>query len=501
LKRRALTSFFWTYSGFAAGRVLFFLAMLVLARVLVPSEFGLVAFALALLSYLGTLADLGFGAALVQRADARRPGVAATAFWIGLAAAIALVAVCWAAAPLLPRVGLDEEIVWVFRVLSLQLLIASLGNVQHYLLVHSLEFKRLFGPELGSGVAKGVVSVALALAGFGVWSIVLGQLAGAVARTVGLWLASDWRPALTIARWTVPGLLRFGGAIVAVGILGEAVRNVGYLIIGARLGADQLGYYFLAFRLPELLILAFFEMAYRVLFPFYSRLKDIDPDGAAGRAELVAGYLRTVRLAAVVSFPIAAAAAALAVPTVVTVYGEPWRAAALPLALISLWAALYAATGMPGTVFKALGRAGLMTWTTLLWLGLLVPSLWLAAGASIGAVAGAQLAVQAVYFLLLSVVVGRVLGIAWWATPVRLVPGLALAAPVAAVAYPIGLALPALAALAVGLPVSLALTLTLLRLLQPQDLESLRRALRRGRPQQQGWPPAEAAAPTESRSL
>ena len=225
LKRRALTSFLWTYSGFAAGRVLFFLAMLVLARVLVPSEFGLVAFALALLSYLGTLADLGFGAALVQRADARRPGIAATAFWIGLAAAIALVAACWVAAPLLPRVGLDEEIVWVFRVLSLQLLIASLGNVQHYLLAHSLEFKRLFGPELGSGVAKGVVSVALALAGFGVWSIVVGQLAGSVARTVGLWLASDWRPTLTIARRAVPELLRFGGAIVAVGILGEAVRN------------------------------------------------------------------------------------------------------------------------------------------------------------------------------------------------------------------------------------------------------------------------------------
>lgn len=502
MKRRALTGFLWTYVGFAAGRALVFLAMLVLARLLVPSEFGLVAFALALLSYLGTVADLGFGAALVQRADPRKPGVAAAAFWLGLAAAVVLVLACWFAAPLLPRLGIEGEIVWVFRILSLQLLIASLGNVHHYLLAHSLEFKRLFGPELASGVVKGGVSVVLAVAGFGVWSLVAGQLAGAAARTLALWIVSDWRPAFALARRAVPELARFGSAIVAVGILGEAVRNVDYLVVGARLGADQLGFYFLAFRLPELVILALFEIAYRVLFPFYSRLKDLDAgSGREAPAELVSGYLRTVRLAALVSFPVAAAAAALSVPIVLTVYGDLWRPAALPLALIALWSALYAATGMPGTVFKALGRAGLMTWTTLLWLALLVPALWLAAGVSIGAVAGAQLAVQVIYFLFLSAVAGRVLGIAAWATPAQLLPGLAVAAPVAAVVYPIGLALPPAAALAVGLPVAAAVTLALLRLFQPQELDSLVSRVRAARKARGARPAPDVAAPTGGGSL
>ncbi len=474
-----MTGFLWTYVGFAAGRALVFLAMLVLARLLVPSEFGLVAFALALLSYLGTAADLGFGAALVQRADPRRPGVAASAFWLGLAAASLLVVACWVAAPLLPRVGLDDQIVWVFRILSLQILIASLGNVQHYLLAHSLEFKRLFGPELASGLVKGGVSVALALAGFGVWSLVAGQLAGAAVRTVALWLVSDWRPSLTFARAEVPELVRFGGAIVLVGVLGEAVRNVDYLVVGARLGADQLGFYFLAFRLPELVVLAFFEIAYRVLFPFYSRLKDLDVgERREAPPELVDGYLRTVRLAALVSFPVAATAAALAVPIVVTIYGDSWRPAALPLALIALWTALYAATGMPGTLFKALGRAGLMTWTTLLWLALLVPSAWLAAGIGIGAVAGAQLAVQIAYFVFLSVLVGRVLHIPARSTPAQLLPGLVVAAPVAALVYPLSLVLPPAAALAVGLPLAFVAAVGLLRLTQPHELAFLARRLR-----------------------
>jgi O-antigen/teichoic acid export membrane protein len=498
LKRRALSSFLWTYTGFAAGRGLFFVAMLILARILVPSDFGLVAFALALLSYLGTLADLGFGAALVQRADAHRPGVAATAFWIGLAASAALVALCWAGAPLLAQVAPSDEIVSIFRVLSLQLFIAALGNVHHYLLAHALEFKRLFGPELSSGLVKGVVSVGLALAGAGVWSLVVGQLAGSVARTVGLWAVSPWRPNAVLVGRAVPSLVRFGGAIVVVGILGEAVRNVDYLIVGARQGADALGFYFLAFRLPELVILALFEISYRVLFPFYSRLKDLTLMAGDGREALVEGYLRTVRLASLVSFPVAGVVAALAVPVVVTVYGEPWRPAALPLALISLWSALYAATGMPGTVFKALGRAGLMTWTTLLWLALLVPALWLAAGIGIGAVAGAQLAVQLVYFFFLSAVVARVLDLRWWATPAELLPGVLVAAPVALAVFPLGLMLPPSAALLAGFPAAALGVLLLLRLFFPRELAVLVRRARGLAGQDAGAPPVQPAAPPAS---
>jgi lipopolysaccharide exporter len=495
LKRRALSSFLWTYVGFAAGKALFFVAMLILARLLVPGDFGLVAFALALLSYLGTVADLGFGAALVQRADARKPGIAAAAFWIGLAAATVLVALCWLGAPLLTRLTPDPTIVWVFRALSLQILIAALGNVHHYLLAHSLDFKRLFAPELGSGLVKGAVSVALALAGFGVWSLVIGQLAGSAARTVALWVASDWRPGLAVATRAVPSLARFGAAIVAVGVLGEAVRNVDFLIVGARLGVDALGFYFLAFRLPELVILSLFEVSYRVLFPFYSRLKDVAGAAGEGRAELVHGYLRTVRLAALVSFPVAAAVAALAVPVVVTVYGEPWRPAAVPLAFISIWAALYAATGMPGTVFKALGRAGLMTGTTIVWLVLLVPSLWLAAGVSIGAVAAAQVAVQAVYFLFLSAVVGRVLALSWLQTPAQLLPGLLVAAPVGLAVYPVGVVLPPAAALAVGFPLALAVTLVLLRVFLPDELGALVRRMRGLRERETQPVPSAQAAP------
>jgi len=505
LKRRAVSSFFWTYVGFAAGRALFFVAMLILARLLVPADFGLVALALALLSYLGTLADLGFGAALVQRADARRPGIAATAFWVGLAAATALVIVCWAAAPLLTRLTPNPEIVWIFRALSLQIFIASLGNVQHYLLARSLEFRRLFGPELGSGLVKGGVSVVLALAGAGVWSLVVGQLAGAAARTVALWIVSDWRPQLTVAVRAVPSMARFGAAIAAVGILGEAVRNVDYLFVGVRLGADSLGFYFLAFRLPELIILALFEISYRVLFPFYSRLKDLETAPAASRAELVSGYLRTVRLAALFSFPVAATVAALAEPVVVIAYGERWLPAALPLALIALWSALYAATGMPGTVFKALGRAGLMTGTTLVWLALLVPALWFAAGVGIGAVAGAQLGVQLVYFAFLSVVVGRVLAIGAWATPAQLFPGLLVTLPVAAVVYPLARILPPGAALLAGIPAAAAVSVITLRAAFPDEFEHVRRRLRsvRERTEDAGTGPFDVRreSPTPGESL
>ena len=92
LGRKAFTGFLWAGASYAAGKVLVFIATLVLARLLVPSEFGLVAFALAVIAYLEYLTDLGLGAALIYRSDAEDPRVSSTAFWIGVAGAVVLFA-------------------------------------------------------------------------------------------------------------------------------------------------------------------------------------------------------------------------------------------------------------------------------------------------------------------------------------------------------------------------------------------------------------------------
>lgn len=503
LKERALTGFFWSYGAFAAGRLLVFVATVVLARLLAPEEFGLVAFALAILAYIENLSDLGVNETLVYRADAHDTRVASTAFWLGLAGAIVLTAAVWVAAPYVARVGPGDDVAWIIRILSLQLLLTSLGNAHQYLLRHALEFRRLFFPDFSSSVAKGAISIGLAAAGFGVWSLVYGQIAGTVVRTAGLWAVSRWRPVAQIDRDSVRSMVGFGLNLSGVALLGEAVRNLDYLFVGASLGATALGFYLLAFRLPELAVTSIFRVSYRVLFPFYARLKDLD-ESEQGRAELVRGYVRTVRLGSLIAFPAGFAMAALATPLVLIVYGDKWRESIGPLALIAIWTGFSAVNGMPGTIFKAIGRPGILTRLSLGYVLVLVPVLFVASRFGIVEVAAAQLGMQVAYLFVISVVMGRVLGVPWLLTPRHTLPALALSAAMAAAVYPLARLLPPAPALAAGLPAAALVYLLLVRLFLPGELEAVlvsgRRLLGRGGPRSDLAPAVEPVASPESSS-
>ena len=185
------------------------------------------------------------------------------------------------------------------------------------------------------------------------------------------------------------------------------------------------------------------------------------------------GYLQTVRLGAMVAWPAALGMAALALPLVLTLYGEQWRSAADPMALIAIWAGLASLAGMPGAVFKALGRSWLLTATGVMQIAILFPAIWFAAPYGITAVAAAQVAEKFVSLALLGLIIGRVLGIRWYATFAAAAPALALSAVMAGALYGLAAALSPGAAVAVGIPLGAALYLTLLRLVVPDGFEML----------------------------
>jgi lipopolysaccharide exporter len=475
LSRKAVVGFVWAAASYAGGRLLVFAATLVLARLLVPEEFGLVAFALAVIHYLEYLTDLGLGAALVYRSDAEDPKVSSTAFWIGIAGGVVLFCVSWVIAPVLGSIGPDERVVDLFRVLSLYFLFTALGKAHEYRLRRRLEFRKLFWPQFLGGLAKGVVSIVLAVGGAGAWSLIIGQLAGALLQSAALWAVHPWRPSFAISHSHVRPMLRFGLGIVAVGLLGQGANNFDYLIVGAKLGAVALGVYYLAFRLPELVILSGFQVANDVLFPFYARLKEGD---VHGDEELRRGYLETVRLGSMVAFPAAFAMASLALPLVLTLYGQEWRAAAEPLALVSIWAGLASLASMPGAVFKALGRSWLLAATGIMQIAILFPAILVAANYSITAVAAAQVAEKTVSLALLGVIIGRILGIPWYSTFTAGAPALALSALMAGALYPLTTTLPPALALAIGIPFAALVYLALLRRFVPDGFKKLVRPLR-----------------------
>ena len=146
------------------------------------------------MNYFDAVTDLGLGAALVYRSDAREQRIASTAFWIGFLGAAGLAVLLWFLAPLFASFGPGQETVWLLRVLSLQFPLSALGKVHEYRIRASLDFKKLVRPFAVSTFVKGAVAVVAAAFGAGVWSLVIGQLVGTLVRSIWLWRVEPWRP-------------------------------------------------------------------------------------------------------------------------------------------------------------------------------------------------------------------------------------------------------------------------------------------------------------------
>jgi PST family polysaccharide transporter len=472
LEGRAARGLGYAALTFLCERGLLFVATLVLARLLVPSEFGVVAFALAIINYLDALTDLGLGSALIYRADGNDDSVSSTAFWLSMAGAVVLGLGLFLAAQSIASIGGNDAAAPMLCVLALQFPLSALGNVHEYRLRAALDFRKLFPPRFTGAFVKGGVTLLAALAGAGAWSLIAGQLAGELSRSISLWVVHPWRPRLHVVRSKVGSLLRYGVGIVAVGLLGNGAKNFDYLVVGAKLGSTALGFYYLAFRLPELIVLSVFQIGNDVLFPFYARLND-DAGAASSTEALRAGYLQSVRVAAAIAFPAAFGMAALAMPIVLTFYGEEWRASAAPMCFVAIWTGLASMASMPGAVFKALGRSWLLTATGIMQLAILFPAIWLAANHGIAAVAAAQVVEKTISLGLLGVVIGRVLDIKWYATYAAAAPSIACAAIMAIVVWIVTMSMPPIAALLVGVAVGLAVYTELVRRTAPDVFRTI----------------------------
>ena len=374
----------WSSAAVYLGKLLVFASTLVLARLLDVEDFGLAGYAIVAIAFLDITQDLGIGSALIYARD--DPRSQSTAFWLGLASGCALFAFSSVAAYWVGLFFDEPRAVALTRVLALGFPLAALGGVHSALLRKRLQFRRRFVPELARSLAKGGASIALALAGFGAWSLVLGQLAGAAASVVALWWVVPWRPRLEFDAGIAADLLGYGWKVAAVDALAVVLNKADNLFVGRFLGTASLGIYTLAFRIPELLVKQFAQVAGQVLFPVFARMRD-EPE------RMREALLRALRMLALVALPVAVGLAVVADPLVRLLFSAKWIAAAPVVAVIALYTGVRALTLNLGAVYKAQGRPEILLRLSLLQL---LPTLavlaWAAReGGSVIAVAGAQL--------------------------------------------------------------------------------------------------------------
>jgi len=392
---------------------------IVLARVLTPGDFGLVGLALVFILYADVVTDLGVAQALVYLPSRRRRADAAVGVSLAVSAVFFVGAL--AAAPLAAQFFGRPEVTTMFRVLSVSLVLRAAGQVPDALLRKDLRFReRLFG-ELSRAVVQGVVSIGLAVAGFGPWAIVGGYLAGSAAWSSVLWRLVDYRPRLDLWRVRkddVRPLLAYGLPAAGTALVLTLVFNIDYLIVGRFLGAQALGYYTVGFRIPELVILNVFNVISSVAFPLYSRVRE-------DRDRLRRGYLFALRIQAVYGLSAGVGLALLAPMVVRVVFGSRWDPSIVPLEALAIYAAARSLGMGPHEVFRGIGRPGVVLVLAMVRLAVLVPALLLATRYGINGVSWAQAAVALPLAVLMQAVASRLLGLPWRQLAASLRPAVA----------------------------------------------------------------------------
>lgn len=350
LRRRSVQAGAAVIGGQVIINALNLAATVVLARLLTPGDFGLVAMVLVVVGFTTMLRDLGLTAATVQRKNIEISQVS-TLFWINGGMSALLTALIFFSAPLVVWFYDEPRLLDITRALAFASLLDG-ASIQHQaLLRRQLRLGSLTAIEIASLAASIGMAIYLASRGAGYWALVWMQLTQVGVRTVLCWLVTGWRPMFTLDLDQVGSLLSFGGLITGSRVLNNLTKTVDKLLIGKFAGADQLGVYSKAYNG---VLLPFDRVTWalsRVAVPTLSRLQD---DAERFRAY----YRKAVLLITTMIFPAIAGLFLEAEAAVLIILGDQWLYAVPLIRILAPVAAIAMLSMTTRWVFVSLGRAG-----------------------------------------------------------------------------------------------------------------------------------------------
>jgi PST family polysaccharide transporter len=342
----------WTIVQFGGARLVTFVVFLILARLLTPVDFGLVAMALVFVELLQLLVEGGFAQALIQRPELER-GHLDTVFWTSLVTGIGLAGALAALAGPIARLYDQPMLTRILPVLGIGLVLAALGATQTAQLRRELRFRPLGMRALVSNLVAGLIGVLVALRGGGVWALVWQYLALNGMQSLLLWTSTGWRPGLEASRRHFTDIFRFSRHTLGIQFLEFANRRSDDLLVGILLGPIALGLYSVAYRLLSSLLDVLTSVLVGVGYPIFARLQD-DP------ARLRAGYVRVMRVGAALAFPSFLFLALAADEIISVVFGGQWLPATRIMAVLTLAGAVQVLVAVTDSCLTAIGRPELV---------------------------------------------------------------------------------------------------------------------------------------------
>lgn len=352
----------WIGASVAFTQLIRFLTTAVLARLLTPEIFGLVAMAQVAIQLISVIREVGVGAAYIQRQDRGPEDAAAaanTTFLMSLAVNGLLFMLAWFAAPLVVRFFDNAELLAVLRTMFLLFLIDAFDTTPSMILQKRLEFDKTARAEIAASGLNAVVAIGLATAGYGVWSLVAGQLSSRLARTCLVFVLSGFRPRLQFDRPIAHQLFAYGRYLWGFAVLSAVGGSLDRLILGRGLGAASLGVYSMALNLSNLPATHISRLINQITFPSFARVQH-------DHANLRSALHKTIRHVTILSVPIAFGMLAVAHDLILTVYGEKWRDAIPIVQVLAFYGLSLSVSSIAGPILKAIGKPHILLYSSLL---------------------------------------------------------------------------------------------------------------------------------------
>lgn len=271
LKEKATAAVFWSFADRFGQQGIQFLVSVVLARLLAPSEIGIIGMLSIFMALGQTLLDSGFGQALIQRKLTNRLEESSV-FFLNILIAITGMLVLWVCAPFISGFYKAPILIPITHALSFNFVLSAFGLVPSSLMTKNLDFKSQAHISMISAAISGIVGVSMAYAGYGVWSLVGQSLTMNGVRSLFLWILGSWRPMLAFSLKSLADMFGFGSKLVLSGIIDTIFRNLYEPTIGRLFSATTLGYFSMANRICGLPTESLTTIVSRVTFPLFSTI-------------------------------------------------------------------------------------------------------------------------------------------------------------------------------------------------------------------------------------
>lgn len=315
-KNKIISSLIWGFLEKSGTQLVQFIIQIVLARLLLPEDYGVVAIVTVFIAIANVFVQYGFNTSLIQKKNVDDVDFSSV-FYLSLFIALILYIVIFFTAPFIADFYEQPILVPVFRILSLTLFFGAVNSIQQAVVARKLEFKKYFFSSLGGILISAIIGIIFAIKGFGVWALVIQQLVNIISTMIILWFTVKWRPKLLFSFKRLKRLFSYGWKFLCSALLDTIYRNIYDLVIGKKYSSKSLAYYNRGKQFPNIIVQNLDGAISSVMLPALSKEQD-------DKEKVKRMMRRAMVTSSYIVFPITIGLIVIAHPLVKIVLTDKW---------------------------------------------------------------------------------------------------------------------------------------------------------------------------------